>query len=106
MPEDQQEMKSKDLTLRDRLAIARTNLAIDRTRLSNENTALAYLRTALALIVGGIALIRFFGHVLIGFFGWLCIAGGLILVVTGIIRFRFMCRKLKAEDCEDSEITR
>ncbi|MDQ1257134.1 MAG: hypothetical protein QG656_1736, partial [Candidatus Hydrogenedentes bacterium] len=43
--------QESDLTLRDRLATARTVLA-------NERTILAYIRTALALVIAGAFLIK------------------------------------------------
>ncbi len=73
----------ESLTLRDKLAIARTILA-------NERTFLAHIRTALAVFIAGISMIQFFDTLLMTVMGWVFIAMGLSMVIIGLSRYKTM----------------
>ena len=69
-------------------------LAIIRTTLANERTFLSFLRTALGLFLGGIGLIKFWGHPLVEVLGWVFIAAAAVLLGIGIFRYRYARRVL------------
>ena len=77
-----------ELTLRDHLAADRTILAIERT-------LLAYIRTALALLVVGASMIHFFNSPLIEIFGWIFVAGGMVSVIVGLVRYKKMKERIQ-----------
>lgn len=79
---------SKELILRD-------HLAIDRTVLSNESTLLSYIRTSLALIAGGATLIHFFNENYTETIGTILIVIGIVLLIFGYLRFRKMDKLIK-----------
>ncbi len=62
------------------LADERTRLAEERTSMANERTFSAWLRTGLAAVVAGLAIARFIDF---GTGGWIAVAVGLILILTG-----------------------
>lgn len=80
---------SKELTLRDRLAL-------DRTRLANERTLLAYLRSALSLLIVGVTIIHFLETGLLLYVGFAAIPSGLVMAVLGIKRYRTMVKSIEA----------
>jgi Predicted membrane protein len=63
--------------------ILRDWLALDRTILANERTILSFTRTALVLILAGMTFIRFFGANSWSALGYLTLAVGVILWLTG-----------------------
>lgn len=77
------------LTLRDRLAI-------DRTTLANERTLLAYVRTGLAVCVVGGTLTQLVRTTVAAVFGWVGVAGGLVIVAVGFRRFLALHGRLRA----------
>ena len=76
--------------------ILRDELAIDRTLLANERTLLAYLRSGMALLIAGVTMIHFSDA---GWFQWLgvlCIPGGAVTGLVGLLRFSRMNRSISA----------
>jgi putative membrane protein len=74
--------------------ILRDELAIDRTNLANERTLLAYLRSAVALLIAGVSIMHF-SHG--GWFFWVgavCVPGGIVTALIGLLRFRKMNRAI------------
>jgi len=71
---------SKDLILRD-------YLAIDRTILANERTFLSWIRTALNLIITGLSFVKLLDSKIAGNMGYVLIMAGLVAIVTGIIKY-------------------
>ncbi len=68
-----------------------------RTSLANERTMLAYVRTALAMAAGGATLMRFFGGLSWTLVGLAACAAGMLVGLTGAVRYRRVKREL-AED--------
>jgi putative membrane protein len=79
--------QSKDLILRD-------FLAMDRTILANERTFLGYIRTALTLLVAGATFIKFFDQAFVYVLGWVFIPLGLFTLVFGLGRFMKMKQRI------------
>lgn len=84
--------------------VLRDHLAAHRTDLANDRTFLAYLRTALTFFVAG-AFIRFFGHIVTEFIGWVFISVGIYLSVRGVARFRKMKRLIHEEENSPPEVS-
>lgn len=76
-----EELDTKDLILRD-------HLAIDRTELSNENTLLAYIRTSLTILIAGVSLLKFFDLFILDITGWVFVVAGIAVFVFGLYRFK------------------
>lgn len=76
-------------------AALRDSLALDRTELANERTLLAYLRTAFGFWVTGAVLIRFQPSDTPPALGIAMIAGGVVFLTIGLVRFRRINRKLQ-----------
>lgn len=74
---------TKDLILRDQLAI-------DRTLLANERTLLSYLRSGVALFLAGISIIHFSHQDWFTAFGFICLPCAIATVWFGVIRFKKM----------------
>jgi len=70
-------------------------LALQRTRLANERTLLTYVRTALALVGFGLTLIQFHPE-RGGRLGYTALAGGGVVLLVGLLRFRVHRRQLVA----------
>jgi len=68
--------------------VVRDRLATIRTELANERTVLAYGRTAVAFGAGGIGLVKLFDAPVMVWLGWAWIAGAVVTLVLGIVRFR------------------
>ncbi len=68
--------------------ILRDHLAIDRTMLANESTFLSYIRTALAMSAAGGTLLHFGLEFHTDLIGGVLVAGGMILFVVGVFRYR------------------
>jgi len=81
------DFEQRELILRDRLAI-------DRTALANERTFLAYVRTALALAIVGGSLFKLFDSAAADLTGGLLLAGGILTLLIGFIRFSRVRRRL------------
>ena len=90
-----------------------------RDHLANERTFLAWLRTGVAVIVFGFALGRFavairelagtLGHTVPSpgvsvWFGTVAIAGGVLLTLAGLLRYRQTRRQLDAEQFEPAGV--
>ena len=75
--------RSKELILRD-------ELAIDRTVLANERTVLAYFRGALTLVIAGVTFIHFFERGILPYIGIAFIPCGLAVGIFGFMRYRKM----------------
>ena len=69
-------------------------LAVERTVMSNERTLLAYVRTALAILVVGVTIIKFFTSQGMTILAYSLIAGGVICLTIGFMRFTEMWHKL------------
>jgi len=78
---------SRELILRD-------ELAIDRTLLANERTLLAYLRSGVALLIAGVSIIHFAEKSWFQVVGIACIPGGVITGLIGVVRHRKMSRSI------------
>ena len=74
---------SKELILRD-------ELAIDRTLLANERTLLAYLRSAVALLLAGVTVIHFSDGGWFRLIGIACLPVGGLTGIVGTLRYRQM----------------
>ncbi len=70
--------------------ILRDWLALDRTVLANERTFLAYTRTSLTLVLAGLTFIRFFGPDIWSLLGYVSLATGTGLWITGLKRYLHM----------------
>ncbi len=81
-------IKSDELTLRDRLAA-------DRTMLANERTSLAYIRTILTAVVAGTTIIKFFDGIYYKLFGWCLIVLALSITLWGLFRCNCNLKDLK-----------
>ena len=81
-------MTTEDTGVRDRLALTRTELA-------NERTLLAYLRTALAMEIAGVGALKLFTHGLTTVVGWMLIAGGIMVLLIGAVRYRVVSRQMR-----------
>ncbi|MCP4213294.1 MAG: DUF202 domain-containing protein [bacterium] len=90
------EFSSDKLSLRDKLALARTLLA-------NERTFLAYLRTALAIFIAGVSLIQFFDSITLEIVGWFFIQLGIITIYVGSRRFGKMAKICKLQVREQAK---
>lgn len=89
------EVSNEELSLRDRLAIARTVLA-------NERTLLAYWRTALAFLITGFSLIRFFDSIKLEIVGWIMILISVIFVYIGLRHSQRMSKSIRAMRQKDT----
>jgi len=69
-------------------------LAVERTVMSNERTLLAYVRTALAILVVGVTIIKFFTSQGMIILAYSLIAGGVVCLTIGFMRFTEMWHKL------------
>ena len=78
---------SRDLILRD-------ELAIDRTLLANERTFLAYLRAGVTLILAGATFIHFGSDQWLAWLGWACVPIGILIMAFGALRYRAMKREI------------
>lgn len=81
------------------------HLAIGRNKLANERTLLAYIRTFLSFTVAGVSLIQFFNFKLFIILGYIFIPCGLIILVTGFVRFTAVKSKLNSINSVDSTLT-
>ncbi|MCP4157410.1 MAG: DUF202 domain-containing protein [bacterium] len=84
------DFKQQELSLRDKLAIARTILA-------NERTLLAYFRTSLAIFITGVSLIKFFDSLTLAVIGWFFIPVGISVVFVGIKRHKEMSKQFRLQ---------
>ena len=73
-------MDSKELILRDKLAL-------DRTKLANQRTLLAFGRTGLYLIVTALAIFKFSKTGQYDWIAWCLIALGSVIEVAGIVNY-------------------
>lgn len=73
-------LESKDLILRDLLAI-------DRTKLANERTLLAYLRTSFAFAAGAVTLLKLFDSQAVHLISYLGLGASIIGALIGTYRF-------------------
>lgn len=71
---------SRDLIIRDYLAIQRTNLA-------NERTFLAYVRTSVGLLIVGVSFIKFSDSKILFIIGIALIAFSVVSLVVGLINY-------------------
>jgi len=74
--------------------ILRDELAIDRTLLANERTLLAYLRSGVALLIAGVSIIHFSQESWFWMVGIACIPTGVITSVVGAAKYRRMNRSI------------
>jgi putative membrane protein len=86
---------SRELILRD-------HLAIDRTTLANERTLLAYIRTALAFLVVGASCLKLFDSHLAVAGGWVAVLISVALVMIGARRFRIAHHKISVIQIQSS----
>lgn len=70
-------VKCKELILRD-------YLAADRTILACERTLLAYVRTALTALIAGLTVLKFFDGIYYQYLGFAFIMIGIIVTIYGI----------------------
>ena len=70
-------------------------LALERTRLANERTLFSYIRTALYLTLGGIAFLQMDDFKKIKWLAPICFVLSIVILVTGIIKYILMKRRLK-----------
>ncbi len=70
-------------------------LALERTRLANERTLFSYIRTALYLTLGGIAFLQMDDFKNIKWLAPICFVLSIVILVTGIIKYILMKRRLK-----------
>ena len=78
-------------------AFVRDHLAGYRTDLASKRTFLSYLRTALAFFVGGLALIKFWGHPILTLVGWIFLFVGIIIFFQGVYNYTKVNRAILAE---------
>ena len=78
-------------------AFVRDHMAGYRTDLANRRTFLSYLRTALAFFVGGLALIKFWGHPILTVIGWIFLFAGIIIFFEGVYTYLKVKRAVQAE---------
>ena len=78
---------SKDVILRD-------ELAIDRTALANERTLLAYLRSGIALVIAGASIMHFVDQGWLWMTGLACVPLGIVAGIIGTIRYLRMCKSI------------
>jgi len=76
--------------------ILRDELAIDRTMLANERTLLAYLRSGVALLIAGVSIMHFSHGGWFFVVGVVCLPGGIVTALIGVLRFRGMNRSIAA----------
>lgn len=84
--------------------ILRDWLALDRTILANERTFLAYGRSALTLIVGGLAFVKFFGHIVYITIGYALISAGFMVFFFGVSRYTKTLKRLRVVEKASEEI--
>jgi len=89
-------MKAPYESFETRELILRDFLAVDRTVLANERTLLAYVRTALGTLLAGISLIKFFVSTPLNVVGWLLILSSIGILGIGATRFTEMRRCIKS----------
>lgn len=70
-------------------------LALERTGLANERTLFSYIRTALYLTLGGIAFLQMDDFKNIKWLAPICFVLSIVILVTGIIKYILMKRRLK-----------
>ncbi len=75
--------------------ILRDYLALERTRLANERTLFSYIRTALYLTLGGIAFMEMEDFKSIKWLAPICFILSVVILLTGIIKYFLMKRRLK-----------
>lgn len=75
--------------------ILRDYLAIDRTKLANQRTLLAFLRTSLYLVVTAVAILKLEALQNLRFLAWILIGVGAALLVTGIVNYYRMKKKIE-----------
>jgi putative membrane protein len=73
--------QTKELILRD-------ELAIDRTKLANDRTLLSFLRTALTLLLAGLTIIHLVEGPAWQIFGWFLSILGPVILLAGVLRYR------------------
>jgi putative membrane protein len=73
--------ESRDLALRD-------ELAVERTLLANERTFLAYLRSGAALLIAGVSIMHFSTEGWFWAVGVACLPVGIITGIVGLGRYR------------------
>ncbi|MBU2574254.1 MAG: DUF202 domain-containing protein [Elusimicrobia bacterium] len=78
---------SRELILRD-------ELAIDRTLLANERTLLAYLRSGVVLLIAGVSIVHFAREGWFWAAGLACIPTGLVTGIVGAVRYRRMNKSI------------
>jgi putative membrane protein len=78
---------TKNLLLRD-------ELAIDRTLLANERTLMAYLRSGVALLIAGVSIIHFSSQRWFWMVGLMCIPIAIITVMIGVVRYQRVNKKI------------
>ncbi len=87
-PDLYKELLTKQLILRD-------YLAIERTILTNEATYLAYIRTSLTIIVIGVTLFKIFtDNVLLQYLGIILAISGLLVLIIGSLKTIEMRKKI------------
>jgi putative membrane protein len=74
--------------------ILRDELAIDRTILANERTLMAYLRSGAALLIAGGSIIHFSNQGWFFAVGIVCLPGGLVTALVGVLRYRKMHKSI------------
>ena len=70
-------------------------LALERTRLANERTLFSYIRTALYLTLGGLAFMQMEDFKKIKWLVPICFFLSIVILVTGIIKYMLMKKRLK-----------
>ena len=86
-----EQFKTEEMILRD-------HLALDRTHLANERTLLAYVRTAFMLLAAGATAIKALPNDRWAVVtGWTLLAGGLVVVALGAIRFASVRRRIRRD---------
>ncbi len=81
----------------------RDELAWRRTALANERTLLAYARTALAMAAGGATMMKFFGGPAWTLLGAAVCTGGVLVGITGAVRYGRVRRELAGDAGRPSE---
>jgi putative membrane protein len=85
--------KQRTFRLRDKI-ILRDYLALERTRLANERTLFSYIRTSLYLIIAGVAFLQLKEFINIRWVGYLLLALSVVVLLTGIINYRLLRKKI------------